>query len=124
MATARRSRSTTAAFLANADQLDTDGDLSGNVCDADDDNDGLLDAVETNAESTSGPTTPARTRSSRTPTETATSTETRSQQAAIPRTIRTRTGPEVPGLPLPGFAVLAAALAATSRRYLRPSPNK
>jgi len=32
----------------NLDQLDTDADLSGDVCDADDDGDGLLDAVETN----------------------------------------------------------------------------
>ena len=31
----------------NLDQLDTDADLAGNVCDADDDGDGLLDAVET-----------------------------------------------------------------------------
>ena len=29
---------------ANADQLDTDGDGSGNLCDADDDNDGVADA--------------------------------------------------------------------------------
>jgi hypothetical protein len=34
-------------FLANADQLDTDADAAGNACDADDDGDGLLDAVET-----------------------------------------------------------------------------
>lgn len=32
--------------LANADQLDTDLDRSGNACDADDDNDGLSDAFE------------------------------------------------------------------------------
>lgn len=31
---------------ANADQLDTDGDGSGNVCDTDDDDDGWLDSVE------------------------------------------------------------------------------
>ncbi len=29
---------------SNADQLDSDSDLAGNVCDADDDNDGVLDA--------------------------------------------------------------------------------
>ncbi len=42
-------------FLANADQLDTDGDLAGNVCDSDDDGDGLLDAVETNTGTFVGP---------------------------------------------------------------------
>lgn len=31
---------------SNSDQLDTDGDQQGNVCDADDDNDGLTDAFE------------------------------------------------------------------------------
>ncbi len=31
---------------ANADQLDTDGDLSGNVCDPDDDNDGIADGLD------------------------------------------------------------------------------
>ncbi len=31
---------------SNPDQLNTDGDLQGNVCDADDDNDGLTDAFE------------------------------------------------------------------------------
>ena len=33
-------------FIANTDQLDTDGDTSGNACDPDDDNDGLLDIEE------------------------------------------------------------------------------
>ncbi len=33
-------------LLANADQLDTDLDAAGNVCDADDDNDGLADVDE------------------------------------------------------------------------------
>ena len=33
-------------LLANADQLNTDGDGLGNVCDADDDNDGIADAVD------------------------------------------------------------------------------
>jgi Thrombospondin type 3 repeat len=32
---------------ANTDQTDTDGDREGNACDADDDNDGLSDAAET-----------------------------------------------------------------------------
>ncbi|MGK0241137.1 MAG: hypothetical protein ACI92G_004629 [Candidatus Pelagisphaera sp.] len=32
--------------LANADQLDTDGDSQGNICDSDDDNDGVLDAQD------------------------------------------------------------------------------
>ena len=32
---------------ANADQANFDGDAAGDVCDADDDNDGLLDTVET-----------------------------------------------------------------------------
>ncbi len=31
---------------ANADQLNTDGDTQGNVCDTDDDNDGFLDAAD------------------------------------------------------------------------------
>lgn len=29
--------------VANADQLDTDGDMLGDVCDSDDDDDGVLD---------------------------------------------------------------------------------
>ncbi len=33
-------------LAANADQLDTDGDNTGNVCDPDDDNDGLSDVLE------------------------------------------------------------------------------
>lgn len=32
--------------MANADQLDTDGDTMGNVCDADDDNDGVVDSQD------------------------------------------------------------------------------
>ena len=32
--------------IANADQLNTDGDANGNVCDTDDDNDGVLDVNE------------------------------------------------------------------------------
>ena len=34
--------------IDDPDQLDTDGDLAGNLCDADDDDDGLADDVETN----------------------------------------------------------------------------
>ncbi len=34
--------------LANSDQLDTDGDLFGNACDSNDDNDGIEDVVDTN----------------------------------------------------------------------------
>ena len=33
-------------LVANASQLDTDGDLSGDACDSDDDNDGLSDSFE------------------------------------------------------------------------------
>ena len=41
--------------VANADQLDTDGDHIGNVCDDDIDNDGLPNAVETNTGVWNGP---------------------------------------------------------------------
>ena len=34
--------------VSNPNQVNTDGDAQGNLCDADDDNDGLLDAAETN----------------------------------------------------------------------------
>ncbi|TAK09640.1 MAG: HYR domain-containing protein [Candidatus Manganitrophaceae bacterium] len=34
--------------VANADQLDTDGDGLGNACDPDDDNDGIADAIDRN----------------------------------------------------------------------------
>jgi hypothetical protein len=43
------------AAADNLDQLDTDLDLAGNACDADDDNDGLADAVETNTGTYVGP---------------------------------------------------------------------
>jgi len=36
------------ANTANADQANYDGDAEGDACDTDDDNDGLLDSVETN----------------------------------------------------------------------------
>jgi hypothetical protein len=36
------------AMVANFDQLDFDGDLAGDACDADDDDDGLDDVVESN----------------------------------------------------------------------------
>lgn len=32
--------------MANTNQVDTDGDGSGDVCDADDDNDGVLDGTD------------------------------------------------------------------------------
>ena len=33
-------------IIANADQRDTDGDLAGNLCDADDDDDGVTDTED------------------------------------------------------------------------------
>lgn len=35
------------AYTVNADQINTDNDAQGNVCDADDDNDGVVDASDT-----------------------------------------------------------------------------
>ena len=104
----------------NLDQLDTDGDLAGNVCDADDDGDGLLDAVETDTGIFVGPgdtgTDPLladtdgdglrRRRRGR-----------RGQDPNDPDSIPSAAS--IPALPLPGIALLAAALGAVSRRELR-----
>ena len=60
------------AAVANPGQQNFDGDALGDACDDDDDNDGLLDTVETNTGVyVSAPPTPAATRSTPTATTTA-----------------------------------------------------
>ena len=41
--------------IANADQLDTDGDRQGDACDSDDDNDGILDDGDQSGEGGDNP---------------------------------------------------------------------
>ncbi len=102
-------------FLANADQLDTDGDLAGNACDADDDGDGLLDAVETDTGTFVGPgdtgTDPLLADTdgdSYLDGDEVTAGSDPTDPASIPGT------PSVPAVPLPGFLLLAGALCAVS----------
>jgi hypothetical protein len=106
----------------NLDQLDTDGDQAGNICDADDDGDGLLDTVETN----SGVyVSPDDTGSDPLLAD--------SDGDTYPDGVEVMSGadpndpqsfPEgVPSLPLPALALLAAAMAASARRYLRSPLN-
>jgi Bacterial TSP3 repeat/Thrombospondin type 3 repeat len=105
-------------FLANANQLDTDGDLAGNACDDDDDNDGLLDTVETNT----GVFVSASNTGTN-PLLVDTDGDSYSDSAEVAAGSNPNNpgsipggGPEVPAISLPGFALLAAALCAASRR--------
>jgi Bacterial TSP3 repeat len=105
--------------VANLDQLDTDADLAGNACDADDDDDGLLDTVETDTGTYVGPgdtgTDPLL-------------ADTDGDGFSDGNEVSVGTDPTdpasfpgnaaVPALPLPGLVLLAAALGAVSRRGL------
>jgi hypothetical protein len=115
----------------NLDQLNTDGDPSGNVCDADDDGDGLLDAVETDTGTFVGP---GDTGTDPLLADTDGDTFDDGEEVAEgtdPTDPDSFPGaPAVPALPVPGIALLGAALCAISRRELRrrhaaaePSPG-
>jgi hypothetical protein len=105
-------------FLANADQLDTDGDLAGNVCDDDDDNDGLLDAVETGTgifvgpgDTGTDPLLPDTDGDGYSDGNEVTAGSDPTDPDSIPPL-------PIPALPVPGLALLAAALCAASRKEL------
>jgi DNA-binding beta-propeller fold protein YncE len=109
----------------NLDQLDTDGDLAGNACDADDDGDGLLDAVETGTGTFVGPGDTGTD-----PLLYDTDGDTYSDgyevaQGTDPTDPDSFPGtPAVPALPLPGLALLAASLVASARRQLGSGSNR
>jgi DNA-binding beta-propeller fold protein YncE len=104
----------------NLDQLNTDGDPSGNACDADDDGDGLLDTVETDTGIFVGPN------------DTGTDpllADTDGDGFDDDDEIAAGSDPNDPGsypgaaaipaLPLPAVGLLVAAMAAVSRRGMR-----
>ncbi len=104
---------------ANLDQLDTDSDLAGNACDADDDDDGLLDTVETNTHVFVGPqdtgTDPLLVDSDGdgyADSDEVLAGSDPTDAGSIPA------GAPVPGPGLPGLALLAAALCGAARREL------
>ena len=105
--------------VSNFDQLDTDGDHLGNVCDDDDDGDGLLDVVETNTGIFVGPydtgTDPLRVDtdgdSYSDGFELANGSDPTDPQS-VPA------APAVPAIPIPGLVLLAAAIGAVSRKRL------
>jgi DNA-binding beta-propeller fold protein YncE len=124
----------------NSDQLDTDWDDAGNVCDDDDDDDGLLDAVETDTGIFVGPgdtgTDPLLQDTDSDGLSDGDEVNIYGTNPLLADTdgdgyddgVEVAAGtdpndplsypvtPEVPALPLPGSVLLAAALAAVSRR--------
>jgi DNA-binding beta-propeller fold protein YncE len=107
-------------FAPNPNQLNTDGDDFGNACDDDDDNDGLLDVVETNTGTYNGPgdtgTNPLLVDTDGDGFGDSVEVEAGSDPtnaASIPG------GAGMPALSVGGLAILAAAIAAAARRERR-----
>jgi hypothetical protein len=107
----------------NLDQLNTDGDASGNVCDADDDGDGLLDTVETD---TGTYVDPQDTGTDPLLADTDGDGFDDGVEIAAgsdPNDPDSFPAAPIPALPLPGLALLAVAIGAVSRRALGRAPG-
>jgi hypothetical protein len=102
----------------NLDQLDTDGDTVGNICDDDDDGDGLLDAVETDTgifvgsgDTGSDPLLADTDGDGYDDGVEVSAGSDPNDPDSVPA--------QVPALPLPGVILLVTALGAISRREIR-----
>jgi hypothetical protein len=107
----------------NLDQLNTDGDASGNVCDADDDGDGLLDTVESD---TGTYVDPQDTGTDPLLADTDGDGFDDGVEIAAgsdPNDPDSFPAAPIPALPLPGLALLAVAIGLVSRRALGRPPG-